>query len=520
MRRTALAILFLFFLSASPVAGFELPQPDHGVEDDFNKLWSAHEYDSPPEDGTALEYLTQSSDYVYSEPPSDPDRWNRGEVAEFDGGGRLSSVHPPGANLSDGTEGIVRDAYVSVFAVSPSTLVHYSPDREVLYVSDSGDVHGFVDYRLDGADSHTVEVEVAETGDSTSETGGFSLSYDGLGRDTLTLRATVEATRNTPSGEITDTVVVRDSVDVQPYNVSSPPTIALTSTYPNGDSAAFVVRGTPWSSVKLPNGATVGSNWRFFSARDTDWDQPTVVERSASTDTGETYHPLQVHAYPSRSGVYIDGDAEVHKTLGDRYEPPELPEGVTVDTPDSVYETVRAVDVRYNGSGRSMEVSGILNSPSAGVRTPPVSRSIQGTNLTLSVAERYEESVAVRVSLRNEDGEPIDTRSEGGYVRLEGRRNVTTELDGAATVNVTPKPSGGIFGRYVPNDWHDSLDERRGQTPYDGDTDTLIIRNRFALFSELSMLTQLGVFLLPLLLMTYMLDKAFGLGVWPPWRRI
>ncbi len=514
----AVLVLFLVFLIASPVAGFDLPQPDHGVGEDFDKLWSGYDYNGTSDRASALEYLTRSSDYFYAEPPEAPGRWNAGEAESFDGGGSSSSVYPPGADLTDGDEGMVHDAYVSVFAISPSTTVHYSPDRQTRYVGKSGEVHAFLDYRVEGADSHDVDVEVVETGDTVSEAGGVTVPYDGLGTDTVTLRATVEATRTESDGDVvTDTVVVNDTVDVQPYDVSSPPSIALRTTYPDGDTAAFVVRGTPWSAVRLPN-ATVYSGWRFFSARDTDWDDPLVVETGSTTYEGETYHPLRVHAYPSRGGVYVDGEAEVSKTLGDTFDPPSLPDGVNVDVVNSTYTTTRAVDLRYDGDG-SIEVTGILGDEAL-ARTPPVAQDIEETNLTLSVENRNRNGVDVRVSLRDGDGEPIDTRSAGGYVRLEGRRNVTTELDGTATVNVTPQPSGAVFARYVPNDWHDSLDQRRGRTPYVGDTDTLVVRAGFDLFAELGMLAQLGVFVLPFLVLTFMLDRAFGLGVWPPWRRL
>jgi hypothetical protein len=520
-RRNLTRVVFLLSVvllaSSTPVAGFEPPQPDHGVGEDFDKLWSTYDYEPPSDGASALDYLTRASDYFYAEPPDAPARWNAGETESFDGGGSGASVYPSGANLTDGDEGLVYDAYVSVFAVSPSATLHYSPDREVRYVGTSGEVHAFVDYRVEGADSHSVDVEVVETGDTASGTGGVTLDYGALGADSLTVRATVEATRNLPDGEVSDTVVVEDSIDVQPYNVSSPPTVALRTTYPDGDTAAFVVRGTPWSSVSLPD-STVHSNWRFFSARDDDWDDPLAVDRGASTGEGQTYHPLRVHAYPSSGGYYVEGEAEVRDTLGETFDPPDLPDGVNVDVVNSTYETVRAVDLRYNGSG-GVEITGILGDE-ASARTPPVGQRIEATNLTLSVVERNENGVDVRVSLREEDGEPIDTEAAGGVVRLEGRRNVTTELDGTAVVNVSPPPSGAVFARYVPNDWHDSLDRRRGRTPYEGDTDALVVRHRLELFEELGMLAQLGVFVLPFLVLTFMLDRAFGLGVWPPWRRL
>jgi len=519
-------LLLVSIALSAPVSGFDLPRPDHGVErDGFDKLWSGYNYSSPGEGASAVEYLTRGSDYFYIEPPGAPSEWNDGEARSFDGGGSAVSVHPPDANLTDGDKGIIHDAYVSVFAVSPSTVAHYSPERTSRYVGTSGTVYAFVDYRVEDADGDSVEVGIVETGDKVSGTGGVGIDYSGLTAERLTVRARVKATRDTVDGEVTDTVVVEDEMEVQPYNVSSRQSTALTTTYPDGDTAAFVVRGTPWSSVSVSN-STIHSNWRFFSARDTDWDEPLVVERETSTTEGERYHPLRVHAYPSEGGVSLrgrgSGGVEVRDIFGDTYDSPEstLPRGVNVNVVGSSYKTTRALDLRYRGSG-GIEVTGIVSGAAAPARTPPVPvPEISATNLSMSVVDRGPNGVNVRVSLRDEAGDPIYTRSAGGYVRLEGRRNVTTEIGGTTVVNVSPKPSGAVFARYVPNDWHDSIDGRRGRVPYEGDSATLIVRDRFDLLGELGMLIRLGVFLVPLLLTVYMLDRAFGLGVWPPWRRL
>jgi len=524
-KATLAVVVLLLFVSFSPsqVAGFEPPAPDHGVEGGFDKLWSKNDYDTPRSDGAALEYITHSSDYIYMEPPEEPDEWNEKEVAEFDGGGARASVHPPGSNLTDSAGGLISDAYVAVFAVSPSTVVHFSPTRNVTYVDDFGTLHGFVDYRVAGANNTILEVEVVETGDSVAnaETGGFSVDYSSLRSDSLTLRATVTATRNTPGGSTTDRVVVEDEVDVRPYNVSSRRTVTVFGDLPDGDTSLFATRETPWSSIGLPSGARVHSNWRFFSARDTDWDERLVVERNtARTNTvGESYHPLQVHAYPSRSGAYVNGDAEVRGTVGEKYTPPELPEEVRVDLPGSAYTTVEGVDVRYDGEG-SVTVSGILNGPDGGVRASRTERRIRETDLSLSVVGRTEEGFKLRVSLRDEEGEPVATRSTGGYVELEGHGRVSTGLDGRAEVNVTGRPPNVVFGRYVPGSRYEDLGGSGTVTEYVGDTDTVTLGGNYRLSSEFGFLAQFVTLALPFLVVVYFLNRSLKLGIWPPWRRI
>lgn len=517
MRKTVFAFLLLFLFPllffSYPIAGFELPAPDHGVEEDFDKLWSKYEYDAPDEDGTPVEYLTRSSDYFYAEPPEAPQQWNRGETGRFDGGGANESVRPVDADTRDGDR--ISDAYVEVFAVSPSTLVHYTSDEKVLYAQDDGEVHAFVDYEATNVDDHFVEVEVVETRDTVSETGGVTIDYDRLGfaDESLTVRAEVTAEWDEGNDTETETVVVEDSVDVEPYNVSSPSAIALRNTYPDGDEALFLLRGGPWSSVTVGNGTTVHSNWRFFSARDTDWD--------GGTTDGEGYHPLQVHAYPSSSGVYVDGEAEVGAKIGDTYEPPEMPDGVNVDLPDTEYNATEAVALRYDGP-RDVSVSGIVGNRTGGADSPPVPvERIRGTELSMSVVEVRGNEVEVEVFLQDDEGNPIYTRgADGGYVRLEGREEVETRLDGTATVNVSPVPSGAVMAEYVPPDWYDAVDERRGGTPYVGDSATLVIEDGYDFIDELGMLAQVVVFVLPVLILVFFIDRAFGLGIWPPWRKI
>lgn len=573
---TALLLLFLLFVAQPAVADdFEIPQHDHGLEEDFDKLWSKYAFDEPSggwEDASATEYLTHASDYFYLEPPEAPEEWNREEVSRFETDDDRS-IHPEGTELEDGE--IVKDAHVSFFAVEPSTIypVPQPPEEEFGEVPDDIDaelpdddtvllaparnaqVHGIVDYRieepnvgevvdeLDEVDEgdfptgitdveildHEARVALSDGGQvvtvQDSSAGSFSLTYDEIPTGALKLTANVTVTVSVGDETITPSnVSVDDTLSVVPYDFSdedSLPAVGTTGLYPDGDTALFLtplVDPPGWSSVGLSDGTKIHSEWRFFSARDTDWDTVRESTIGGTEDAARGYHPVNVHAYPSRDGFRIDGDAEVEEGVGPRLGPPEMPDGVSVDTPDSDFNLSQVLDIRYNSSDESREITGLVRGEPAGIQVVPELTVIRETNLTLSVVERHDNGVVtVGVSLRDSEGNPIDTRIGDDYVRVEGREQVTTGLDGTTTVNVTPSPSGGVTARYVPEDWYDTQGDGSGYLP---DTDTIYAETEYDLFEELGLLLQLGFFLLPFLILVFMFDRMLGLGVWPPWRRV
>jgi hypothetical protein len=169
----------------------------------------------------------------------------------------------------------------------------------------------------------------------------------------ITLRAEVTATYIVEKGgeteRVTETVTAEDTLEVRPYDTSFPPPVAVYGRYPNDDTALFFLREGPWSSVSLPNGTTVHSNWRFFSAREEGWEGMRVSTAIGEAVRDKSYHPLQVHAYPSRSGVHVDGDAELRSVLGNEYDPPSLSDGLSFALPTERYKTTQGFDLRHNG---------------------------------------------------------------------------------------------------------------------------------------------------------------------------
>jgi len=552
------SLLFVTLLLQIPTgAAFELPEPDHGVGEDFGKLWSKYQ-NSTPQGGSAVNELASSTDYIYIEPPSAPDRWTRGEVNEFTGGDEDASLHPTDARLVDSRNGTVKDAYVSFFAAEPSTwypdLVPVEGDRRgggrdsgggngnLLAPAQGGEIHGFVDYRVQGVDSHEVTVYVydSQTTDlsdvlrgsggaiwrgTLSDSGSFTAPYGSLGSGSLNITAVVKTERTVSGGTETDRAVATDNVELTPYDMDdqrgAPSALGRLGVYPDGDTAlflGFVVQPTGgWSSVTLSDGSVLHSNWRFFSARDTDWDTMLKSTAGGTSEANESYHPLLVHAYPSRSGTYVNGGAEM-SVAGPRYERPALPDGVNLGIPNSTYRLPQQLDTRYRtaSQGGDTTIGGLVAGTSSEPRIAPRITEIRGTNLRVGVVEERENSVEVAVSLRDGDGQPIDTRGGEDYIRIEGHGNVTTGLDGSGTTNVSPKPTA-VFGEYVPEAWHEVGE---GQPAYLADSDTAMVENDFDLIGELGSLTQFFVIALPFLLMVYFMDKILGLGIWPPWKRI
>ena len=135
---------------------FSVPDPAHGVNiSTFPKLWSG-DIDEPAKDdeGTVLEAFLSLTDYAFTHPPEAVETWNAGDHREFPRTDEHASIYPPShADLTD--ELWIKDAYIQVFAVQPSTVTYVSPSDERLYIRSSGEVLGTTDYRIGlPADEH------------------------------------------------------------------------------------------------------------------------------------------------------------------------------------------------------------------------------------------------------------------------------------------------------------------------------------------------------------------------------
>ncbi|MDY6778973.1 MAG: hypothetical protein SV760_00165, partial [Halobacteria archaeon] len=74
--------------------------------------------------------------------------------------------------------------------------------------------------------------------------------------------------------------------------------------------------------------------------------------------------------------------------------------------------------------------------------------------------------------------------------------------------------SGVITARYAPAGWWET------ERSYTADQDTLLVKNSVTSIDVLTILIRFVGVLIPFLVITYFVDRGFGLDVWPPWRGI
>jgi len=227
----------------------------------------------------------------------------------------------------------IEDAHATVFAVQPSTRGHLESGETPLYIAPNGTIRGFVDYRVrvpngSSSENRTVEwslteneieeVRLQKDEETIARTDGthtpaidYQITDDWSA--TLSLEAEIHVrlkkTIRTDVGNGTNVDVVyreetrnvSDSVDVEIYDLSAYPYYAE---YPNGDAGVAIFQSRPWQGYTLTDegNASVRGVWRFYTARNTNWDTLVRSNRTDSAEVESDAIPVYVHAYPSRIG--------------------------------------------------------------------------------------------------------------------------------------------------------------------------------------------------------------------------
>jgi hypothetical protein len=266
-----------------------------------------------------------------------------------------------------------------------------------------------------------------------------------------------------------ETQNVSDSIDVEVYDLSAYPYYAE---YPNGDSGVAIFQSRPWQGYTLTNNndARVRGVWRFYTARDTNWDELVRSKRTDSTAVESDAIPVFVHAYPSRIGPRAEpvrDGPEIVDTWGtDRSSPVgTIGENVNVEIVNQSYTTTYGVAVRAESVNQdALQVAGIVRGVNASIAEPTAGseRNLRRSNLTAEVLQQNQSQATVRVELRdNETGAPIilDDSSRwypiggttrNGYITIAGQQ-VETNASGVAIVTVDDP---GIYtARYHPGSW-------------------------------------------------------------------
>ena len=448
---------------------------------------------------TAIHGVANGTDITFTRPPATAATWTRNDFADLDVGGANTSVHPPRASLEDGA--FIADAHASVFAVQPSTRGHLESGGTPLYVAPNGTLRALVDYRVRVPNGNTTgntttdwsltthevaDVRLKNDGETIARTDGsqtpaidYQIADDGAATLTVEAEIRVRLNRTTRSGrgnstdtEVTvrtETRTVSDSIDVEVYDLSAHPYYAE---YPNGDAGVAIFQSRPWQGYTLTeaDNASVRGVWRFYTARNTDWDTLVRSNRTSSTEFDSGAIPVYVHAYPSRIGPRADpvrDGPEIIDTWGTERPTPAatLGENVTIEAVNQSYTTTYGVAVRTETVDRdALHVAGIVRGVNASLVAPDTGseRQLRHSNLTVEVLQQNQSRATLRVELRdNRTGAPIvldddhrrypiggSTRS--GYVSIADQR-VETNTAGVALVTVDEP---GIYtARYHPGSW-------------------------------------------------------------------
>ncbi len=492
------------------------------------------------EGGDAIRDIANGTDFTFQRPPPSAATWTRHDFQNFEYGSTDTSVHPPDVDLEHGR--FVKDAYTTLFSVHPSTRAHITPGRTPLFIAPDGIVLATVDYRIEvpsdtlsedrevfwSLDRHGIErIQLRSGGqvlNSTSSTHSPSFGFNELasGERTLTVDATISVQMEKKvkrrhfmddipkcrededndndredddgDGEVDEeeecyywtthyqypeeTVKVNDSVDVTVYRIQ--PEIEY-ARFPDDRTEVLVMADRPWTGFTAEE-LTVTGIWRFYTARDTQWDHLYTSSNSGSQLIDSDSIPVSVHAYPSGTGVQSRPLLEtgILDFTGAESASPKstIGENVSVDVVNGSYQQSRSILVRVSDPDfdpDTVQVNGIVRGePVTPDRSDVDRRNVRESNLTIEAIRTNESQATLRILLReNRTGQPIVLRDSqrqsgeprrDGYIAVDGHR-VETNRSGMALVTV--ERSGSYTARYHPESWVSV------EPAYTGDTDSV-----------------------------------------------
>lgn len=488
-------------LSANETATLWAKEPDDCISDE-------EYYDRYGENRTEMQAVANCTDITFAEPPSTAGRWTTYDFESLKAGDTSTSVYPPHAETRDST--LIADAHATIFAVQPSTMVHLNENETPLYVASEGEIRGFIDYRIrvpDEAENETSdwsivgheieEVRFLQDGEVIAEQTGQQtpvLEYDleGTGSSTLTLEADIqvelEETITTGTESRTevhvDDLTVSSSREVNVYDLTAS---IYYAEYPNGDTGIAIYQAQPWHGYQLTEDgdAAVRGVWRYYTARDTDWDQ--LVESSATERevVESDAHPVYVRAYPSEIGPRADPirDGPVIEEMWGTESPspaPTVHDNVAIDIVEEPYTRSYGLAIRYDDVDRDhLRVQGIVRGETAELLEPQrgSEREIRESELSVELLEKNESAATFEIGLWDaKTGDPIvleppfenhprvapiGVQTRAGYITIADQR---VETDTSGTVSVTVTQPGIHTVEYHPGSW------RTHDPAYVGDT--------------------------------------------------
>ncbi|MGQ3722748.1 hypothetical protein [Natrialba aegyptia] len=480
--------------------------PAYGVnETRYPLLWSEDvDHGNHSSNGTedtvssGLEFSTRlanSTDVPFDEPITDVETWNSGDLQDFAPGEANTSVYPDGTHRENGL--YIKDAYTSIVAVQPSTILH-TENNSTRYIAPDGEVLTIADYRValpdnDDSGSTRDQWSIARSSiDSvTLQADGRELDTDGDHRSTLeysglagTQNLTVEtnisvrlrhktqtcwlynSTADSCDGSwkneteyLTDQVTVTDSYQAVATQINERGGKRVTFENAENHTGVVIHPGTTWAGLDISSDVCLRGNWRFYSAGIDGW--RTMVSRNETTTTqrNSSVRPAQLHAVPMQQEPVLvseaTGDVEIplviEEAWGREQNGTSLPDTISIPVADR-YVNATSIAVRSEtlpaATFDEVTVRGIVRGQSQTISVTD-NGAVSDTNLNLTVLEADSSGALVQaIVTENTTGDPVTT----GRVEV-GNQSAAVNASGIAVLELEERPSLVVDGQYVPRDW-------------------------------------------------------------------
>ncbi|MFC6727077.1 hypothetical protein ACFQDG_00250 [Natronoarchaeum mannanilyticum] len=480
--------------------------PDYGVNNStFQRLWSEDNDKENQLDENGISEnrssrakfasrLARSTDIPFSEPPQATEKWNQGDFGDYTHGSDDASVHPEAATLEDGV--YIRDAYVSIFAVQPSTILHQG-NETTQYVAPDGEVLALSDYRVavpqdDRTGSHRERWSVSQTSIESVELSVDSRTVDvedghqaalTYGSLSETSRLTVEAkivvelrrlTLECPEwdnstsscngdwdreSETTDaSKTVSTSRDVVVNRISDTAGQQVRFDADQNRVGAVVHPNTEWSTIAVDGDVRVRSNWWFYTAGRSGWQTMVTSTARDTSHTESSVRPVQVHAFPSQEEAYIPTELTeggerplaIEEAWGTEHSGPALPPNIDIAAANRYgnADSIALSSSHLDGSAfRDVTVQGIVRGQTQTVSLSD-QQTVRETNLDMTVVEANATHAVIRASVtENASGKAVTT----GRVAI-GNQTVALNTSGIGVTTIST-PSTVIRGEYTSAPW-------------------------------------------------------------------
>ena len=490
------------FNSSSPPThpnATELPSWTHSLnETQFRMYWSGDmDYTNPNinrsqvRGPTGFRGAAACQNDIWFPYPPDMSDWNNGELGRYNDLGKQTSVYPD--RVAPTSNGPIKDAYIEVFRVTPSTVVHHH-NGTTQYVRPNGSVKAIANYRVETPNStikptRTVTWSVVDTEiedlelwvngsieDFVSSTTKPTFQFTNTrGNSTLRVNGTVNVTfQKTTTFSVNGTirtskhVVTEDISDTRRVRTQKLNGAVYGETADHRNSSGAVVNvPMMWRNIQFTNaGESVHSRWFFYTRSPSGWEHwsKSTSPRTTSSGPFNKIRPLQVHAVPLKgdpaSGIGEKRGAATKFTgsNGDYTRNNEdfrvaSAAGPTahgdVNTSVSVnlnitegYTKTQRVEVREAGSNnpykyQDVVVTGIVrgSKESGWLNKPTI---VHPTNLTAEVTNRSKKGTEIEISILSPTDQPV---KQGTLILDPGHPGARTGLNITHTYTTGGAPS-------------------------------------------------------------------------------